>query len=144
MACQEWCAVSLWVTAIIEVALQLFDGQHPCGGVRRTAGCSQIKKAKKKKKKAIGLATKIKTRVTWDQEPVNSMVRKLLYAFDARFPNLSFFKLALQPRVHFFFCGPRVHFFFFFCSPRAAERVITRPHRPWLVPVKPTPLDAGT
>ena len=27
----------------------------------------------------------------WDQEPVNSMVRKLLYAIDARFPNLSFF-----------------------------------------------------
>ena len=33
------------------------------------------------------------------------MVRKLLYALDARFPNLSFFKLALQPACIFFFAA---------------------------------------
>ena len=43
------------------------------------------------------------------------MVRKLLYAFDARFHNLSFFKLAPQPAC-IFFCGPR-SFFFFFLQP---------------------------
>ena len=48
VACLERCAVSLSVTTIIGIALQLFDGQHPYGGGPRTAG-PKLRKRKKKK-----------------------------------------------------------------------------------------------
>ena len=62
------------------------------GGGPWTAGCSQIEKGKKRKPPVRLSYEDLDPRNVrpGDQEPVNSMVWKPLYAFDARSPNLSF------------------------------------------------------
>ena len=75
----------------------LFQAQEV---VQDLVNAPKLKKAKNKRKKEkshqfgyenLGPRSVRPGETRWDQEPVNSMVRKLLYAFDARFPDLSFF-----------------------------------------------------
>ena len=94
----------------------------------------KLKKEKKEKKKSPQFGEDL-DRVTWDQVRPGLTSQqhgpKLLYGFDARFPNHS---------ISLDLCSPHTPFFLrpactqFFCGPRVAERVIMRPHRPWSGP----------